>query len=173
MTIAIGGHERPTNAYNTLNYYVGSIMDITLPNDFKDFLKLLNEHQVDYLLIGGYAVGYHGYPRATDDLDIWIMIHPENATRVVSVLRAFGFDTPELVPDLFLAENTVIRMGVSPIRIEVLTTISGVQFDDCYANRIRDTIDGVDVMLLSLPDLKINKQASGRHKDLDDLEHLP
>lgn len=171
--IAIGGHERHTNDYNTLNSYAGLIMDITLPNDFKDFLRLLNEHQVEYLLIGGYAVGYHGYPRATNDLDIWIMNHPENAAKMVSVLQAFGFDSPELVPDLFLAENTVIRMGVSPIRIEVLTTISGVQFDDCYANRIHDTIDGVDVMLLSLPDLKINKQASGRHKDLDDLEHLP
>ncbi len=171
--IAIGGHERHTNDYNTLNAYAGSIMDITLPNDFKDFLRLLNEHEVEYLLIGGYAVGYHGYPRATNDMDIWIMIQPENATKMVSVLRAFGFDTPELAPELFLVEKNVVRMGVPPIRIEVLTTISGVQFDECYANRIRDTIDGVEVMLLSLPDLKINKQASGRHKDLDDLEHLP
>lgn len=170
--IAIGGHERHTNDCSTLNAYAGSIMDITLPPDFKDFLRLLNEHQVEYLLIGGYAVGYHGYPRATNDMDIWIMIHPENATRMVSVLRAFGFDSPQLVPELFLSEN-IVRMGIPPIRIEVLTKISGVQFDECYANRIIDTIDGVEVTLLSLPDLRINKQASGRHKDLDDLEHLP
>lgn len=87
-------------------------MDITLPNDFKDFLRLLNEHQVEYLLIGVYAVGYHGYPRATNDMDIWIMIHPENATKMVSVLRAVGFDVPEVVPELFLSENNVVRMGV-------------------------------------------------------------
>jgi len=96
--IAIGGHERHTNDCSTLNSYAGLIMDITLPPDFKDFLRLLNEHQVKYLLVGGYAVGYHGYPRATNDMDIWITIRPDNATRMVSVLRAFGFDSPQLVP---------------------------------------------------------------------------
>ncbi len=147
-------------------------MDITLPPDFKEFLKLLNRHGVEYLLIGGYAVGYHGYPRATNDMDIWIAVHPDNAERVVTVLRAFGFDTPDLSIDLFLQDN-IVRMGLPPMRIELLTTISGVQFAACYAERVTATFDGVIVDLISLPSLKVNKQASGRHKDLDDLEHLP
>ena len=148
-------------------------MDITLPPDFKEFLRLLNTYEVEYLLIGGYAVGYHGYPRATNDMDIWIAIHPDNAERMVRVLRAFGFDTPDLSSALFLQDHSIVRMGIPPMRIEVLTTISGVQFAACYAERVITTIDGVDVNLMSLPDLKVNKQASGRYKDLDDLEHLP
>jgi hypothetical protein len=147
-------------------------MDTTLPPDFKEFLKLLNRHGVEYLLIGGYAVGYHGYPRATNDMDIWIAVHPDNAERMVTVLRAFGFDTPDLSSDLFLQDN-IVRMGLPPMRIELLTTISGVQFAACYAERVTTTLDGVAVDLISLPSLKANKQASGRHKDLDDLEHLP
>lgn len=148
-------------------------MDITLPPDFKEFLRLLNTHGVEYLLIGGYAVGYHGYPRATNDMDIWIAIHPDNAERMVTVLRVFGFATPELSIDLFLQDHSIVRMGIPPMRIEVLTTISGVQFAACYAERVRALIDGVDVNLISLPSLKVNKQASGRYKDLDDLDHLP
>lgn len=148
-------------------------MDITLPPDFKEFLRLLNSHSVEYLLIGGYAVGYHGYPRATNDLDIWIAIHPNNAERMVAVLRAFGFETSDLPIDLFLQDQSIVRMGVPPMRIEVLTTVSGVQFAECYAHRVLAIIDGVAVNLISLHHLKVNKQASGRYKDLDDLEHLP
>ena len=146
---------------------------IQLPPDFKEFLRLLNTHEVEYLLIGGYAVGYHGYPCATNDMDIWIAIHPNNAERMVTVLHAFGFDTPDLSIDLFLQDHTIVRMGLPPMRIEVLTTISGVQFAACYAERVSTRLDGVDVNLISLPYLKVNKQASGRYKDLDDLEHLP
>ena len=148
-------------------------MDITLPPDFKEFLRLLNTHTVEYLLIEGYAVGYHGYPRATNDMDIWIAIHPDNADRMVTVLREFGFETPDLSPELFLQDHSMVRMGLPPMRIEVLTTISGVEFAACYAMRVTAMIDGVKVNLISLPDLKVNKQASGRYKDLDDLEHLP
>jgi hypothetical protein len=119
-------------------------MDITLPPDFKEFLRLLNTHGVEYLLIGGYAVGYHGYPRVTNDMDIWIAIHLQNAERMVAVLRAFGFDTPDLSPDLFLQDHSIVRMGVPPIRIEILTTISGVQFAAYYAERIVATIDQVN-----------------------------
>lgn len=148
-------------------------MEITLPNDFKEFLKLLKKHKADYLLIGGYAVGYHGYPRATNDLDIWIAISPGNAERMVTLLREFGFDTPELSPHLFLQDHSIVRMGIPPMRIEVLTTLSGVEFAPCYARRVNFMVDEVEVNLISLPDLKINKRASGRFKDLDDLENLP
>lgn len=146
---------------------------LQLPEDFKDFLKLLNSHKVEYLLIGGYAVGYHGYPRATGDMDIWIAMHLQNARKMVEVLKSFGFDIPELSVDMFLREGHVIRMGHSPIRIEVLTTITGVKFDECYAARSIDQIDGIEVKLISLEHLKQNKKACNRHKDLDDLQNLP
>jgi hypothetical protein len=144
-----------------------------LPPDFKDFLKLLNSKQVEYLLIGGYAVGYHGYSRATADMDIWIAIHPRNAEKMVGVIREFGFAVDGLSAELFLKENNVIRMGVPPFRIEVLTTISGVSFEECYRERTADTLDEVEVSLISLKHLKANKKASGRLKDLTDLEYLP
>lgn len=143
-----------------------------LPPDFKEFLKLLASHQVEYILIGGYAVGYHGYPRATADMDLWVAIRQENAEKLVAVLKKFGFDVPELSTNLFLKENQIVRMGVPPMRIELLTTISGVRFEECYSERITDTIDGVEVSIINLKHLKLNKRASGRHKDLDDLEHL-
>lgn len=146
---------------------------IHLPSDFKEFLKLLKAHQVEYLLIGGYAVGYHGYPRATADMDIWIAMNPTNAERIVAVLKEFGFDLPELSPELFLKEWQIIRMGVPPIRIELATTVSGVNFNECYAERIVDTLDDVEVNLISLKHLKLNKKAYGRHRDLADLENLP
>jgi len=148
-------------------------MEIKLPPDFKEFLKLLNDKGVEYLLIGGYAVGYHGYPRATNDIDIWIAIDEKNAERVVKALREFGFDLPELTPELFLEKNQIVRMGVPPIRIEINTGISGVEFQECYPERVTDKLDDIWVHIISLHHLKINKQASGRHKDLNDLENLP
>ncbi len=148
-------------------------MDLELPPDFKEFLKLLNAQKVEYLLIGGYAVGYYGYPRATADLDIWIAVHPQNAQRVVAALKEFGFDVPGLSPELFLKEGQIIRMGEPPLRIVIATTISGVSFDECYTERQVDTFGDVKVNLISLKHLKINKQASGRYKDLNDLENLP
>jgi hypothetical protein len=148
-------------------------MDVALPQDFKEFLKLLKENNVQYLLIGGYAIGYHGYPRATNDLDIWVAIHPRNAKKIVLTLREFGFNTADLANELFLQEKSIVRMGVPPIRIEILTTISGVTFAECFQARIETILDGVEVNLIDLQHLKQNKKASGRFKDLDDLEHLP
>lgn len=146
---------------------------INLPPDFKEFLQLLNAHQVEYLIVGGYAVAYHGYPRATADMDIWIATNPQNAERVVAAMKEFGFDLPELSTDLFLKEGQIIRMGVPPVRIEIVTTLSGVTFAECYAARVVDVLDGIQVGLISLIHLKINKKAAGRYKDLDDLENLP
>ena len=148
-------------------------MDLRLPPDFKEFLKLLKEHDVRYLLIGGYAVGYHGYPRATEDLDIWVAIHAENAQKLVSVLRDFGFDDPDLKPELFLQKPKIVRMGFPPMRLEITTSISGVDSDECYVERIIDELDGVEVKVIDLKNLKKNKKASGRTKDIADLEQLP
>lgn len=148
-------------------------MAIVLPPDFKDFLRLLKDRNIRYLLVGGYAVGYHGYPRATNDLDIWIAIHPQTAAQMVAAIKEFGFNTPQLSETLFLKQNIIVRMGVAPIRIEILTTISGVDFKECYQHRVVDQIDGVEVDIIGLNQLKANKKASGRYKDLDDLENLP
>ncbi|MBL4700611.1 MAG: hypothetical protein JKX85_05060 [Phycisphaeraceae bacterium] len=144
-----------------------------LPNDFKEFLKLLSVEEVEYLLVGGYAVGYHGYPRATSDMDIWIAMSDRNAIKTTKVLADFGFQAPNLNKELFLRTECLVRMGTPPFRIEILTDIDGVEFDSCYKNACFVTIDQIDVPIISLADLKQNKLASGRHKDLDDLENLP
>jgi hypothetical protein len=168
-----GIHARRKNACATWNIYADKTMDLELPKDFKEFLRLLRAHGVEYLLIGGWAVGYHGYPRSTDDLDVWIAITPANADRVVKALSDFGFDVPELSADLFLQDDQIVRMGVEPVRIEVMTTISGVNFSDCYRERLETALDDEPVSLINLQHLRINKEASGRLKDLSDLENLP
>ena len=139
-----------------------------LPEDFRDFLKLLNKYRVEYLLIGGYAVFYHGYPRATEDIDFWVAINPDNAQKLVQVMQDFGLSNA--TPELFLKEHQLTRIGFKPYRVKVLTTISGVQFDACYARRVVDTIDGIEVNIISLEDLK--QKASGRLKDQDDVQNL-
>jgi hypothetical protein len=144
-----------------------------LPADFRDFLRLLNSHGVEYLVVGGYAVAYHGRPRATGDLDVWVAIHPRNAAGLSLALHDFGFASDEVTADLFLQENRVVRMGVPPLRIEILTSVSGVVFDVCYRARVQDVIDGVPINVIGLAHLKENKKAAGRHRDLDDLEALP
>ncbi len=146
---------------------------VQLPHDFKEFLRLLNAHQVEYLLVDGYAVAYHGYPRATADLDIWISIHPDNVKKIIAVLKVFGFSASVLSYELFFREGQIIRLGVPPVRIEIATSISGVQFDACYKERLTAELDGIEVDIISLTHLKTNKKAAGRHKDLDDLENLP
>ena len=106
-------------------------------------------------------------------MDIWIAMNPDNAERMVTTLKKFGFDLPELSVELFLKEWQIIRLGVPPVRIEISTTISGVDFDECFAEKVLADMDGVQVNLISLNHLKINKKASGRHQDLADLDNLP
>ena len=144
-----------------------------LARDFKEFLKSLNSNGVEYLLIGGYAVGIHGHIRATNDLDIWVNISPDNAARIDRALRQFGFAAAALTPDLFLTRNNVVRTGVPPIRIKILTSISGVEFESCYAEKEMTQIEEILVPVISLARLRENKAASGRAKDLADLESLP
>jgi predicted nucleotidyltransferase len=145
----------------------------SLSLDFKEFLKCLNVHEVEYLLIGGHAVAYHGYPRSTANMDVWVEVSETNATKFVAALAEFGFGIPELPPPVFLKAGRIIRLGVLPNRIEVQTVIDGVQFVECYPRRMVAEIDGVRVNLIALEDLKTNKRACGRSKDLADLDHLP
>lgn len=146
---------------------------IELHPDFKDFLKLLNVHNVKYLIVGGYAVGFYGYPRATGDIDVWIEVDSANAERILRALRDFGFSNKELSKELFLKEEKIVRMGVPPVRLEIITSASGIEFADCFKRRVVQEIDTIPVNFISLKDLKENKQKSGRYKDLEDLKHLP
>jgi predicted nucleotidyltransferase len=147
-------------------------MDIELPKDYEEFLKLLNANGVKYLLIGGFAVGFHGYPRATYDIDIFVSKDFENANRLIKTLNEFGFEIEGLKTTLFTKDKSIVRMGVEPVKIELANFISGIEFEDAFENRVIGKIGGVEVNLISLNDLKKNKKASGRHKDLNDLEHL-
>jgi hypothetical protein len=149
-------------------------MALHIPEVFKDFLRLLDKHGVEYLLIGGYAVAYHGYPRATADMDVFIAVNPGNAEKIDAAIRAFGFDIPDLSPDLFLHDKqNIIRMGVPPLRIEIMTSISGVQFSECYERRVELRDDDLTIKIIGKDCLKKNKAAAARHKDLSDLEYLP
>ena len=147
--------------------------DPQLTDDFKEFLRLLNASSVDYLLVGGYAVAIHGYPRATVDMDVWIRPSQPNAEAIVQALRAFGFDLPDLKAEVFLSPRALVRFGVPPFRIEVMTAIDGVAYDVCRSRALMVDIDGIPVPVIALDDLKANKRATGRHKDLADLENLP
>jgi hypothetical protein len=133
---------------------------------------LLNSKKIEYLVIGGYAVGYHGYPRATGDLDIWVAIDEQTAMKMVEVLIEFGFATSEVKKGLFLEEQKVIRMGVPPMRLEILTSIDGVDFKACFKNRIVVDFGDFEVNIISKSDLLTNKHASGRPQDLVDFEKL-
>ena len=147
-------------------------MELELPEDFREFLKLLNANGVRYLLIGGYAVGFHGYPRATNDIDIFVSKDAENAQRLVESLIDFGFETSALSIELFMQEKSIVRMGVEPLKIEIANFISGIEFEEAYKDKIIGSINGIEINIISLQHLKLNKKASGRYKDLNDLENL-
>jgi hypothetical protein len=146
---------------------------IHLPNDFKEFLGLLNSERVEYLLVGGYAVGHYGYSRATGDIDIWIAVNPANAAALVRALEKFGFGAGSLSADVFLADSRVLRVGVPPLQIDIISGVEGINFAQSFSNRKVTVLDSVEVSVISLEDLKANKRAVGRPKDLDDLAHLP
>lgn len=147
---------------------------IHLNDDFRDFLKCLNAAGVEYLLIGGHAVAFHGYVRPTTDMDVWIALDQANAERAVTAVREFfGTEMKGLSPEWFLDPENVSRFGVRPFLIEILTQVSGGDFKSAFARHIKAEIDGVQTNVIALDDLKANKRASGRHKDLADLDNLP
>jgi len=143
-----------------------------LNQDFKEFIQSLNDNHVRYLVIGGYAVAFHGHPRYTKDLDVWIDMSPANAARMVKALDQFGFASLGLQASDFLVPDQVVQLGYPPNRIDVLVTASGVNFKTCYAARIETVIDEVTVKFIDLANLKANKKAAGRLQDLADLENL-
>ncbi|NNJ25882.1 hypothetical protein [Alienimonas chondri] len=142
------------------------------PSDFQEFLSACNAAGVEYLLIGGYAVTYHGYPRYTADMDVWVRSDPANAARVVDALDRFGFADAGATADMFLKPDQIVCLGVEPLRLELFTTIPGVEFEDCWASRVVQEYDDLSVPIISRDDLLKNKAASGRPKDLIDVEAL-
>jgi predicted nucleotidyltransferase len=147
---------------------------VNLFPDFKELLKSLNSAGVRYLVLGGYAVIHYGYRRATDDLDIWIAIDPENAAKVSTALQEFGgFSSSKVKPSLFQTQGKVFIFGREPVRVDILTSPNGLDFETSYARRETVNWDEIEVPLISFADLQVNKRASGRAKDLADLENLP
>ena len=143
-----------------------------LDRDFKEFLALLEVNKVDYLIVGGYAVAFHGHPRYTGDIDIWVKPSQENAAKLMKALDSFGFD-PEPLEELdFEAETIAFHLGVPPVRIDILNKIAGVKFDECYPNKVEIEVEGLKIYYISYQDLLTNKKASGRLQDLSDLENL-
>lgn len=140
--------------------------------DFKEFVQLLIKHNVEYLIVGGYAVGIHGHPRYTGDLDIWLNPSEVNAEKILKVVNEFGFSSYKLSIDDFMSDGNVIQLGYPPLRIDLLTEIDGVQFDQCYPNKLIVEIEDMKVNFISYHDLITNKNATGRHRDLDDIENL-
>jgi hypothetical protein len=143
-----------------------------LSKDFKEFIELLNAHNVRYLVVGGYAVAFHGYPRYTKDLDVWIELSPENANNVIQALDVFGFGSLGLKPEDFLESDQIIQLGYPPNRIDILMTLKEIKFEDCYNQRIEIQIQGIKTNFIDLENLKQNKRATGRPQDLADAENL-
>jgi hypothetical protein len=143
-----------------------------LNQDFKEFIGSLNDNRVRYLVVGGYAVALHGYPRYTKNIDIWVEMTAENTSNILKALEQFGFGSLGVKEADFTLPDQMLQLGYPPGRIDILTTLPGVEFSECYAARTVVEVDGVSVNFIDLESLKKNKKATGRHQDLADLENL-
>lgn len=144
-----------------------------LSRDFKEFVALLNAHEVKYLVVGGYAMAVHGRPRQTGDLDIWLRLDHDNALRVMAALDDFGFGKLGLSPTDFEKTDQVVQLGYPPFRIDLMTGIDGVDFEEAWPSRFEYQLGELTIPFIGLDSLKANKRASGRPRDMDDLENLP
>lgn len=143
-----------------------------LPQDFREFLELLNEKKVEYIVVGGYAVAYHGFPRYTGDIDIWVAISKDNAEKIILALKEFGFASLQLSEEDFLQEDIVVQLGYEPVRIDIMTSVTGLTFSEVYQKAEKIILDEVVVTMIDLESLKKNKLFTNRNKDLGDLENL-
>lgn len=147
-------------------------MEITIPNDFKELLELLNSHKVEYIIVGAYALALHGNPRFTGDLDIYVKPDTQNAFQILAALQEFGFGSLELKQQDFTELNQVIQLGMPPVRIDLLTSLTGLTWDDAVKGELRGELGGVPVLFLGKNEYIRNKRALGRSKDLADCEIL-
>jgi Nucleotidyltransferase of unknown function (DUF6036) len=140
--------------------------------DFKEFIQSLNDNRVRYLVVGGYAVALHGYPRYTKDIDIWVDRTPKNARKIIQALQDFGFGSLGLKESDFLEPDTIVQLGYPPNRIDIITSLSGVDFKASFEGRVIVEIESVKVNFINIDDLKKNKKATGRAQDLADIDNL-
>lgn len=140
--------------------------------DFKDMLSCLNDEQVEYLVVGAYALAAHGYVRATGDIDLWVRNSSDNAAKIIRALKAFGAPTVNISEADFLLPDLILQIGVAPSRIDIITGIDGVSFEGAWQNKLAITVDGVSLYVLSKADLLKNKMAAGRDKDQGDIAWL-
>jgi hypothetical protein len=143
---------------------------MVLNKDFRECLELLNQFDVRYLVVGGYAVAFHGYPRYTKDLDIWIWVNADNAKRIATALRAFGFSG--LTSTDFSITGEMVQLGHPPNRIDIITSCDGLEFETCYRHRVIAQLDDLEVPFIDIDNLIINKKATGRPQDLGDVDNL-
>ena len=146
---------------------------MNLNQDFQEFVELFVAHEVEFLIVGGYALAAHGHPRYTKDLDVWVWLGPENAQRILAAIEEFGFGNLGLTAADFQEPDVMVQLGREPQRINILTYASGLQFSDAYKNRVLVKIGNVDVPFISVDDLRTNKMATGRPRDLADVADLP
>jgi predicted nucleotidyltransferase len=140
--------------------------------DFEELLRLLEEHKVEYMIIGGYAVAYHGYPRFTKDIDVFFRVTDENALRLRQALVAFGFQEEDLPLEVFKTVGNVLTFGTVPSRVDLINAIDGVTYDEASSNAIRGRYGNIEVSFIGLPDLLKNKKATPRAKDKGDVDEL-
>jgi predicted nucleotidyltransferase len=145
---------------------------MTTHADFEDFFRLLNEHGVEYMIVGGYAVAYHGYPRFTKDIDVFYANNRVNAMRLQAALVGFGFQESSIPLEVIEKPNAVLSIGLEPVRIDLLSTIDGVTFDDARPNVVVGRYGDMKVSFIGKEDLLRNKRATGRQRDLGDVEEL-
>jgi hypothetical protein len=147
----------------------GRFAENRLNPDFRDMLSAFNDEGVEYLLVGAYALAVHGLPRATGDMDLWVRPAPANAQRTLAALRRFGAPLADLTPEDLARPGTIFQIGVAPNRIDLLTSIDAVEFEEAWRNRMASTVAGIAVPVLSRADFVRNKRAVGRPKDLADV----
>lgn len=145
---------------------------LEIHRDFKEFIELLLSHEVEFLVIGGYALAAYGRPRYTGDIDFFVRKSPENAKRIVAALHEFFGPLSEINEENFLHDDRMSQFGLEPLRIDILVHIKGVDFDTASQRRTMIRLSGIDIPFISLPDLRANKKATGRVKDMLDLDLL-
>ena len=140
--------------------------------DFKEFIELLNKNKCRYLIVGGYALSFHSRPKYTEDIDFWIDPQTENAKRIIKVLKEFGFEQLDITTADLTHPDRVIQLGHPPLRIDLLTSVDGLDFETAYKNKVKVNYFGIETAIISRNDLILNKKSSGRKKDLSDLDWI-
>lgn len=171
MRLSFGKTRPLKNDFNISKDYAELIMEIELPQDFKELFKSLNANNVRYLMIGGYAVGVYGYPRTTNDIDIFVSDDAENKQNLIKALQDFGFVGVDL-SGIFVEKRSLVEIGVEPLKVQFMNFADGIEFEEAFESRKIIAVEDIFINTVSKSDLIKNKLESGRHKDLADIEQL-